>query len=181
MTPMKFFKIALTALGLMSAVSSLPAAADCISGPLCPTATVSVTPLPSSLTSDFPTGTWGIIGQGSVNWMSSNVGQGSFFSSDPELEGTVDSNSNITEDVNLTSMIVAGPECGLSCDGLNLTLDGLWSTSNDVTSSLVGVGSGTVDVPFIVGTRAQTAGGIGLDFGFDYTFGDDVVIPEVTP
>lgn len=170
-----FFKSLLAPLALaLTMFTAAPVLAQCVSGPLCAPATLSTD-------NQFPTGTWGLIGEGSVNWASTNVGQGSFYSSDPELEGTVDSASNIFEDVNLTSSIVAGPECGLSCEGLNLSLNGLWSTSNDVTSSLVGIGSGTADMPFIVGTRAQTAGGISMDFGFDYTFGDDVIVPVVTP
>jgi hypothetical protein len=136
----------------------------------------------STSTPSFPTGTWGIILEGNASWMSGAVGQGSVFSSNPALEGTVTSVTDIFEDVAMDTDTTAGPECGISCEAVNLGISGTWTTNTDVTSSITGTGAGTmvdgVLNPFMVGSRAQTQGGIDVDFAFDFTFGDDVTVPE---
>lgn len=142
-------------------------------------------PSTTTTTDPLPEGGWGLIIDSNVSWMSGTLGQGSVFSSDPLLAGTVDSVSSMVEDVDLTTSTTAGPLCGISCENVNISLDGSWNSMNTVTATMSGSGLGTVDsdglvTPFTAGARAQTQGLIDMTGAFQFTYGPDVVIP-VTP
>jgi hypothetical protein len=137
-------------------------------------------------TSPLPSGGWGLIIDTNVNWMSGTLGQGSTFSSDPTLEGTVDVASEMFEDVVLSTATTAGPDCGITCENVNISLDGTWNAQNAVTATMLGSGPGTVGAggvitPFSAGARAQTQGMIDMTGAFQFTYGPDVTIPAPAP